>query len=280
MRPGTGDVTRWRRYVAVGDSFTEGLWDAPGGAPAAGPGTPVGPPCRGWADLLAASLSGRRQALDEAPLEYANLAVRGRLLGRILDEQVPAALEQRPDLVSLVGGGNDLLRPGADADRLAARLEAAVVQVRATGADVLLATGFDTAGSPLVRATRSRVAVLNTQVWSIARRTGAHVVDVWGMRSLADWRMWSEDRIHLTTEGHVRVAQAALAGLGLEPDRPDWDDPLAPRPPAPRLERARADARWVGTHLYPWATRRLRGRSSGDLVQPKRPVAEPVRPAR
>ncbi|QCB94578.1 SGNH/GDSL hydrolase family protein [Cellulomonas shaoxiangyii] len=258
---------RWARYVACGDSFTEGLWDAPDGRQA---------PQRGWADQLASHLSRRRVAAGLAPLEYANLAVRGRLMGPILREQVPAALELQPDLVSIIGGGNDILRPAVDVDRLAAELEAVVARVRATGADVLLGTGFDTRQSPLVKATRARVGVYNADIWSIARRHGAYVLDAWGMRSLLDWRMWSEDRIHMTTDGHARVAQAALVGLGQPPERADWDDPLAPAPPVPRLDRARADARWFREHAYPWATRRLRGHSSGDLRMPKRPVPLPV----
>jgi lysophospholipase L1-like esterase len=233
--------------------------------------------CRGWADLLAGHLADRVHATDpEAELRYANLAVRGRLLGPILRDQVPAALRLRADLVSLVGGGNDTLRVGADPDRLAARLERAVVALREAGADVLLATGMDSADSPMIRANRSRVAVLNSHVWSIARRHGASVVDVWGMRSLRDWRMWHGDRIHLTTEGHRRVAQGALVALGLPPDDEAWDDPLTPLPPLPRSARARADAEWLRVHAVPWATRRLRGRSSGDERVPKRPELTPV----
>jgi len=257
----------WRRYVAIGDSFTEGLWDDPDGREA---------PQRGWADLLASHLSQRRTDAGESPLLYANLAIRGRLLKSILVDQVPAALELKPDLVSLVGGGNDILRPTADVDRMARNLEAAVVRLRTAGVDVLLGTGVDAADSPLVKATRNRVAIYDALIWSMARRHGAYVVDLWGMRSLRDWRMWAEDRIHLTTDGHARVAQAALVGLGLEPDDAGWDDPLTPLPPTPRMKKAREDAAWVREHLYPWATRRLRGKSSGDERVPKRPELTPL----
>jgi lysophospholipase L1-like esterase len=256
----------WARYVALGDSFTEGLWDVPSD----------GALCRGWADLLAGHLATRQDAAGAPPLAYANLAVRGRLLRPILREQVPAALSLEPDLVSLVGGGNDMLRPAADPDRLARDLEAAVARFRAAGADVILATGVDTADSPLVRRTRSRVAVLNAHVWSIARRHGAVVVDLWGMRSLRDWRMWSDDRIHLTTEGHRRVAQAALVALGLSPDDPRWDEPLATVPAPPRSQQLREDAEWVREHVVPWMTRRLQGRSSGDTRVAKRPELAPA----
>lgn len=257
----------WRRYVAVGDSFTEGLWDAPHGEDG---------PVRGWADVLAGLLSERRRAAGAEPLRYANLAVRGRLLRPIVADQVPEALAMEPDLVSLVGGGNDILRPTADPDRLAHGLEQAVARIRATGADVLLATGFDASGSPIVSTTRPRVGVYNAHIWSIARRHGAHVLDLWGMRHLHDIRMWAPDRIHLTSEAHARVAQGALVALGLVPDDPDWDSPLAPAPRPSRAVQARQDAQWLRLYAYPWATRRLRGTSSGDTRQPKLPTLTEV----
>ena len=262
----TASATRWSRFVAVGDSFTEGLWDVPD----------ADGQCRGWADQLAGHLSERRTAAGADPLAYANLAIRGRLLRPIIAEQLPAALALEPDLVSLIGGGNDVLRPSVDVDRLARDLEAAVVRLRRAGIDVLLGTGMDSAGSPLIRATRGRVAIYNAHIWSIARRHGAYVVDLWGMRSLRDLRMWAPDRIHLTTDGHARVAQAALVALGLAPDDVAWDDPLAPLPPVPRAQRLRDDARWVRDDVYPWATRRLRRLSSGATRVAKRPELAPV----
>ncbi|WP_265522526.1 SGNH/GDSL hydrolase family protein [Oerskovia flava] len=263
----TTDLPRWTSYAAIGDSFTEGLWDPyPGDEDHQ----------RGWADLLAQHLAARRAAGDAPPLQYANLAIRGRRLRSILTEQVPAALEMRPDLVSLVGGGNDILRPAADIDRLARNLEHAVARLRAQGADVLLGTGFDASESPLVGLTRQRVGVFNAHLWSIARRHGAYVLDLWGMRSLHDWRMWSDDRIHLTPDGHRRVAQAALVALGQTPDDDAWDDPLTPLPPAPALDRARQHAQWARVHVYPWVQRRIRGTSSGDARVPKAPVLAEV----
>lgn len=257
----------WSRYVAIGDSFTEGLWD-------------VHPDdedhCRGWADLLAKNLSQRRIAAGQEPLSYANLAIRGRLMRPIITEQLPAALEMKPDLVSLIGGGNDILRPAADVDLIARNLEAAVVRIRRTGADVLLSTGIDAAESPLVGMTRGRVGIFNSHVWSIARRHDAYVLDQWGMKALKDWRMWAPDRIHLTTDGHRRVAQGALVALGQAPDDAAWDDPLTPLPPVPRIEWARENAQWLREHVYPWAARRLRRQSSGDSRTAKYPELKPI----
>jgi len=126
----------WRRYVAIGDSFTEGMSDADPRSP----GEYVG-----WADRLAGLLA-EVAARDGVAFEYANLAVRGRLLADVTDRQLGDALALAPDLVSIVGGGNDILRPRADMSALAARLEEAVVAIRATGADVLLATPTDPEG--------------------------------------------------------------------------------------------------------------------------------------
>jgi len=260
---------RWTRYVALGDSLTEGMADPDPSDPGRQ---------RGWADLLAATLSRRRVAAGEAPLEYANLAVRGRLLGQILTEQLPAARDLGPDLVSLIGGGNDILRPGADVDRLLGELEDAVAGLRGAGVDVLMGTGFDPAGSPVIRLTRSKVGVYNAGIWSIAHRHGAFVLDAWGMRSLHDWRMWAEDRIHLSTEGHERVTQAAVVALGLEPDDAAWDDPLTPLPPVARADQWRGNVRWARAYALPWVQRRLRRQSSGDLRRAKYPAPVVIEP--
>jgi lysophospholipase L1-like esterase len=255
----------WHRYVALGDSFTEGLIDpGPDGVH------------RGWADRLAEILAtgtagpGARPGGSGQGLEYANLAVRGRLLGQIAADQVAAAVDLNPDLVSIVGGGNDVLRPGSDPDALAARLDDAVHTLRGNGSDVLMATPVDPVNSALIRLTRGKAAVFAAHVWSIGRRHGAYVIDLWGMSALQDRRMWAADRIHLTGPGHQRVAWQAAEVLGLE-RLGDWATPLPSAPAAAPGETARQNIRWARQHVGPWAVRRLRGRSSGDGVRPKRP---------
>ncbi|MGY5884565.1 SGNH/GDSL hydrolase family protein [Modestobacter lacusdianchii] len=267
MQPGS-DRRTWQRYIALGDSFTEGLSDPD-------PGTPDA--FRGWADRLAGHLAAASPAGE---VEYANLAIRGRLLAQVLDEQVPVALAAGPDLVSLVAGGNDLLRPGVDPDRLAADLESAVVAFREAGADVLLATGVDPRQTPIIRRTRGRVAVFNAHLWSIAGRHGAVVLDQWGAAWLQDARMWDPgDRIHLTAEGHRRTALAAAAALGVPVDGEDtgWRTPLDPAPPRPAREVAAQELAWVRGFVLPWIGRRLRGESSGDGRVAKHPVPVPLR---
>jgi len=261
------EATPFTRYVAIGDSFTEGMADADPGRPDA---------YVGWADRLAAHLA--RMAGDDKPgFCYANLAVRGRLLSDIAGHQVDNALALVPDLVSIVGGGNDILRPKADIDALAERLEAAVARLRASGASVLLATPTDPREAPLLKASRGRAATYTAHIWSIARHHEAYVIDLWGMAALRDWRMWAPDRIHLTSEGHRRVALNALTALGFTAPDEGWAIPLPAAAPISRADAARANAHWARQYVGPWVHRRLRGQSSGDAISAKRPTITPLK---
>ena len=252
----------WSRYVAIGDSFTEGMSDPD-------PATPDA--YVGWADRLAGLLAPHADGFS-----YANLAVRGRTLTDVVGPQLDAALALGPDLVSIVGGGNDILRPRADIDDLAARLDTAVARIRATGADVLMATPTDPAGAPIIGRTRGRAAAYIAHIWSIAQRHGCYVLNQWACDFLKDWRMWAQDRIHMTPEGHHRVALTAYVALGHSADETDWRSPLPPQAPASAAETVRGHARWAREYAAPWAHRRLTGRSSGDRVVAKRPRLDPV----
>lgn len=250
----------WTRYVAIGDSLTEGLADP------RGDGT-----FRGWADRFAQHLADAQGA----PLEYANFAIRGRLLQPIIDEQLEPALALQPDLVSIWGGGNDALRPNANMAKLVGALEGAIARIRATGAEVLVGTSYDPRGAPVLELTAKRCMEFNLAIWAAARRQGAHVVDVWHLTALRDWRMWDADRIHLNGEGHERVAQLALTTVGLEATMPGWDVPLPPLEKPTRLRRAQEDYLWTRDHLAPWIGRRIRRTSSGAGRSAKFP--EPIR---
>ncbi|WP_298750108.1 SGNH/GDSL hydrolase family protein [uncultured Serinicoccus sp.] len=271
VRPDAPQTRVWERFVALGDSFTEGLDD---------PDTtePTQDRYVGWADRVAAALAARNAAL-EVPFGYANLAIRGRLIDAVISEQLPAALALHPDLVSLSAGGNDVLRPRVSLRAVMDRLEGAVVQIRETGADVLLVTAPDVSWAPLVNRVHPRMVEYTANLWAVGQRTGAFVVDIYTLRALHDARMWGPDRIHFSSEGHTRIAAQALWTLGLEQDD-DWVTPLDPAPPLGRIESLQADREWVATHLRPWIRRRIRRESSGDGRVPKRPQLAPVeRPA-
>ncbi|NNG37801.1 SGNH/GDSL hydrolase family protein [Flexivirga sp. ID2601S] len=258
----------WERFVAIGDSFTEGMVD---------PSPTRTDEYVGWADRLAACLADRNASAGK-DFGYANLAIRGKLLADVTGRQLQGALELQPDLISIVAGGNDCLRPKADLDALADELEGAVATARATGADVLLCSSFDPSAAPLVRKARPRAAIHSANVWAIGQRHGAYVVDLWTLRSLRDPRMWGIDRLHLSTQGHQRVAAQAAWTLGLREGDRDWAVPLPPAPPLGRLEAARGHATWAREYLAPWLQRRLQGRSSGDGRSAKRPQLQPFSP--
>lgn len=262
---GLGFGMTWHRYVAIGDSFSEGVGDPD---PAL-PDTYIG-----WADRLAGQL-GKQNHEQRMEFDYANLAVRGRLLADVVGPQLDAALQLEPDLLSLVGGGNDILRPKADLDDIADRLETAVQRARAAGADVLLSTLADPGQAPVIKAARPRVSAHNANVWGIAQRTEAYVLDIWSMRSLRDARMWAPDRLHLAKEGHRRVALQAAWTLGLIDGKREWAAATPPGPAPSRAHVAHENAIWAKDYLAPWVQRRLKGRSSGDDLRPKQPQLRP-----
>jgi lysophospholipase L1-like esterase len=251
-------VPRLSSWVAIGDSFTEGLSDL-------GPdGSYVG-----WADRLALTLAER-----DPSFRYANLALRGKLLREVIDEQVPAVQQVKPDLVTLCAGGNDLIVPGSDVDELAEEFERAVITLRQTGCEVVVFTGPDPKKQPVVRRVRGKVAIYNGHLRAIADRHGAKLVDLWAMSVLVDLRAWSDDRLHFSPEGHRRIALRTAEVLGV-PVTEDWREPWPPVDPTPWIRSRQADLAWTRTHLLPWVRRQLRGESMGDGLMPKRPELQP-----
>lgn len=252
------------RYVALGDSFTEGVGDPD-------PARPNG--LRGWADRTAEALAVAAAA-GGAEFGYANLAIRGRKLPAIIAEQVDAAIALRPDLVSIHGGGNDVLRPKVDIDALAASYDEAIGRLTASGAHVVMFTIADPGLNGVIKVIRGRTAIFNEWVREIAEKHGATLVDMWRMRGWKVAEVMDEDRLHLNAVGHQMIAISALDALGIAHD-------LEPIPPTPapvlsaRQQRA-ANLVWARTHLAPWVQRRVTGRSSGDGVEPKRSTFQPI----
>ena len=245
----------WTRYVAIGDSFTEGIGDPE-------PASPGGN--RGWADRVAEVLGSKAE-----DFAYANLAVRGRLLQQIIDEQIEPALELRPDLITISAGGNDIIRPNTDPDDVASRLEDAVKRLRADSATVVLFNGPDIGMTPVLGRLRGKVAIYNENLRAVALRQDAIVADMWSLTELRDPRMWAPDRLHFSPTGHHTIARMVLDSMGVEHDL----EPFAPEPLPPRnWRKARVeDMGWAREYLVPWVVRRIRHQSSGDNVTAKRP---------
>jgi lysophospholipase L1-like esterase len=260
-------TTAYRRFVALGDSQTEGLNDVDHS------GALVG-----WADRLAAAL----EATTSPGLAYANLAVRGARAADVFDRQLPAALALEPDLATVVVGMNDVLRHDYDPDRTVALVEQTFAALTATGCRVLTMTFPDIAMMlPVLARLRPREEALNARLKAAAERHGVEVLDLFPLPLCGDPQMWSHDRIHGSTVGHTRIAAAMAALLELPGADESWAGPdqhgRRPAEVAGRFARWVAvsqDARWVATFLVPFLGRQLLRR--GVERAPKRPLLLPL----
>lgn len=252
----------FRRFVALGDSQTEGLNDGD---------DRVG--VRGWADRFAEHL-----ALTTSPgLTYANLAVRGCRARHVAEVQLPAALALEPDLASVVVGMNDLLRHDFDLGQTVAQVEQTFAALRATGCRVVTTSFPDVAKMlPVMSWLRPRELELNGRLVEAAGRHQVDVLDLFDLDLCADPAMWSHDRIHASTLGHIRIA----AGMAELMDLPGSDHSWAEASPVTRgrLHDVRRDAWWVATFVLPFLTRQLRGRGRASSHTAKRPALLPVLP--
>jgi lysophospholipase L1-like esterase len=247
----------YRRFVALGDSTTEGLMDP----------LPDGSGFRGWADRVAEILA----AIDPE-LRYANLAVRGKLTRQIRADQLDVALALQPDLVSLLSGLNDMLRRTVDVPAVVAEIDGMVERLRTSGADVILFTLPDPVPiNPLAKTAATAIARLNDAIREISQRRGTFLVELDAHPVASDRRLWNEDRLHANPEGHRRIALAVAHAMRL----PETDLSWAAGFPSSLGRRSPAShAIWFGRYFTPWLIRRLRGRSSGDGRVAKRPELE------
>jgi lysophospholipase L1-like esterase len=238
------------RYVAIGDSFTEGVGDElPDGR------------VRGWADLVA---QGWADARGE-PVEYANLAIRGKLVWPIVDEQLEPALALGPTHLSFNGGGNDMLRPRTSIAHVVSAFERVLQRCDEQGVQLIVLSGANpSAQLPLSRVIQRRGDLLSAGVVArLADRPDVVRALNWPDRELSTGGYWSEDRLHMNARGHHRVAARVLTALGMEPPAGWWSLPSLPD--AARL----AGGAYYREHLGPWVRRRLTRTSSGDGREPK-----------
>ncbi|MFI6865614.1 SGNH/GDSL hydrolase family protein [Nocardia sp. NPDC050406] len=252
------------RFVALGDSQTEGIGDPDGTGGH-----------RGWADRLA-----ERLAAADARVQYANLAVRGRLAAQIRSEQLAPAVALRPDLATVMAGMNDLVRPVFDMAATLTDIEAMVTGLRATGAEVVTFTYPDIGAiTPIARPLSGRIRAMNAAMRVLAARHGVTLVDFEPVAATTHRLVWAEDRLHLSPLGHELVARAVADTLGIPGADASWRQPL----PVANLgldALIATEWRWAAHHFAPWVVRRVRGRSRGEQVYAKRPTLLPVHPQR
>jgi lysophospholipase L1-like esterase len=251
----------YERYVAIGDSTTEGLDDPDGRGG-----------YRGWANRLAEQV-----ATLQGSLLYANLAVRGRVARQIREGQLERAAAMRPDLATVVAGMNDLVRPRFDAGAVGDEVERMQRTLVEGGATVLTFTLPDLGRvMPLAKRLAPRTRSLNDALRRASARSGAILVDLAAHAFAADPRLWSHDRFHANALGHERIAAALAHAIGLQGADERWREPLPAAPPPTAAERLADEVRWWRAYLLPWVWRHAQGRSSGDGRVAKRPVLLPL----
>lgn len=253
-----------RLFIAVGDSFTEGVGDWE-------PRLPNG--VRGWADRVAKQLSKA-----DPSWRYANLAIRSRRLDRIINEQIDAAIALKPDVISFYAGGNDILELRQDMDRFLDRYEAAVDRLASSGAQILLFTGFDIPVHPALVPFKHRNWKFNDRVRQLARKHPDTVtlVDYWAWDIYHDQRMWDIDKLHMNRAGHRYMAIRILEILGSQHQlefQPLED--IRRLSPVQLLQR---DIEWIRQWVLPMFGRRLRGITLGDSLEPR--WETPIYPAK
>lgn len=243
------------RFVAIGDSFTEGVGDPnllyPNGV-------------RGWADRMARQL-GRA----DARWEYANLAIRSKLLDEIVTEQLATALALQPTLASFYAGGNDILSIRVDMSSVMERYEAALRELTTHVPDVVVFTTFDSTTTRVLEPVRRRITFYNNVIRELSASYNAILVDHTRLSEFRDRRMWAPDRIHMSGAGHKVLAGEVLKTLGV-PHTLKMPQ-LSPWEPRPWREVVRAEGSWVRREVIPLFRRRISGVREGDSLTAKWP---------
>ena len=243
---------QYTRFLVLGDSFSEGMSDEI-----------IDGKYRGWADRVADVL-----ATQTPGFKYANLAIRGKLVQQVLDDQVPQALpliDGPQTLVSFHAGANDALRPNFNHNAVRTAYVSSVTKLVESGATVMLFTVLEKNGNggKASAVWEERMSTFNTIVREVAEKFNLLVMDASMDPESSNPNLLAFDRLHLNPTGHYRVAQAVLESIGA-PFDPRWRKPVLATKKKPMIIRRALTLVWFVTFALPWIWRRIRGRSSGD----------------
>ncbi len=257
---------QYTRFIALGDSMTEGMKDEV-----------INGAYRGWADRVADGL-----AKNQPGFTYLNLAIRGKLLSQVVRDQIPIAvkfIEGRQTLVSFHAGANDVLRPTYDSKVSLPQYEKGVKQLTDAGATVIIFTVVDKVEGKgkIAKLWHERFSAFNGNVRIVSEKYPTILFEGKKAEFLNTQSFLSSDRLHMNSEGHRRLANAVLEGLGYEFD-PSWRNEI-PVNEKKSILKPLSNIAWVITFLIPWIWRRLRGKSSGDGRKSKHsePIIWPAR---
>ena len=243
---------QYTRFIVLGDSFSEGMSDEI-----------IDGKYRGWADRVADVL-----ATQTPGFTYANLAIRGKLVHQVLDDQVPLALpliDGPNTLVSFHAGANDALRPNYNHNAVRTAYVRAVTKLVETGATIILFTVLEKNGNggKASAVWEERMSTFNKIVREVADKFNLLVMDASMDPESSNPNLLAFDRLHLNQLGHYRVAQAVLERIGAPFDL-GWKEPVISPKKKPMMIRKAMTFLWFVTFALPWVWRRIRGRSSGD----------------
>jgi lysophospholipase L1-like esterase len=187
----------FRELVALGDSMTAG-----------GDDDAEGLPCRNWVDWFVELM--RR---EDPAFCAVNLAVKGKKLKDLLDEQLDPALQREPALVSVMIGGNDLRLTRRwepepferDLQQLLHRLaeRSHPLVLLATIPDFALVLPFSS--YDIRRAMQHAIRAANAIISRVGQAAGAVVVELHREAASYDLDNYSKNLMHPNARGHELI---------------------------------------------------------------------------
>ncbi|MEC0093493.1 SGNH/GDSL hydrolase family protein [Paenibacillus macquariensis] len=183
----------WKHFVALGDSFTEGIGD-----------TVEGAELKSWVDRFA--------HLHTPELQYTNLAKRGLVTHEVRLKQLEQALALQPDLVSLIAGANDILKGRWNRDEYKTDMELMINRLHKSGADIIIANLPDfTVRLPLPveqqHVVKAQLIEANEIIQSLSNEYKLYHIDCWNHPMAKDNTLWSKDLIHPNSRGYRVIAE-------------------------------------------------------------------------
>ncbi|ARO18280.1 lipase [Bacillus tropicus] len=197
-----GGIHMWKRFVAIGDSFTEGIGDEVEGIA-----------LKSWVDHFV--------ELCAFDIEYANFAKRGLVTNEIRSQQLEKALTFKPDLVSLIAGANDVLKGRWNHQAYKNDMEFMIDKLSKTDADIIIANLPDFTvrlpfSSEKKQMLKEQLLEANEVILSLSREYKLHYVDFWNNHLVNDNMLWSTDFIHPNSKGYVKVAELIFNSLPVQ----------------------------------------------------------------
>lgn len=159
-----------------------------------------------------------------------------------------------------------MLRPRTSVSHVVAAFEQVVRRCDEEGVQLIMLSGANPSGQlPLSRVIQRRGDLLSAGVTArFADRPDILRAMNWPDRELSTPPYWSDDRLHMNSRGHHRVAARVLTALGVEPPAGWWSLPEI-------ADSGLRGAAYYRAHVGPWVRRRLTGTSSGDHREAKHP---------